>query len=155
MNKNDLKDIQAIIAVLRAKNKSSPEIERIYNKIEKELKPISPQSRKSKGRELQKTVCAVLSEHTGIPYGYNNEEIQPRLMGGSGTDVVLTGKAREEIPFDIECKNTETFSLLPTIEQAKANTEDGRIWLIVYKRNKLKPVVLLDMETFFEIFFRK
>lgn len=149
MNKADLKSLITLLEEMDSK-----EAKRIVKKIQKELKPISVSSRKSKGRGLQQTVAKEFSERTGIPWGYDNQEIQPRQMGGAGTDIILTGKARELIPFDVECKNTESFSFKSVIEQAVSNTEEGRTWLIVHKRNGMKPVAILDMEDFFNIFFK-
>lgn len=149
MNRKDLKTLEVFL-----REKGSEKALFFADKIARDLKPTKPSSRKAKGRGLQQSVCEVLSQHTGIAWGYDNQEIQPRLMGGSGTDIVLTGQARQAVPFDIECKNTETLSLMPTIEQAKANAEEDRHWLIVYKRNGLKPIVMLDMEVFFDLYFR-
>lgn len=148
MNRADLKSLLKILPEVEG-----GESERLQKKIKKELKPISVSSRKAKGRGLQQEVCRRLSERTGIEWGYDNYEIQPRQMGGAGTDVLLIGRAKEAIPFDIECKNVESFSLKPTIDQAKANTTEGRIWLIVHKRKGLDPIAILDLEDFLDIFF--
>jgi hypothetical protein len=149
LNRKDLKSISEILSCI-----DSPEALRLYKKLQKELVPISVSSRKAKGRGLQQTVAQSFSDGTGIPWGYNNEEIQPRLMGGSGTDVIITGRARELIPFDVECKNTESFSIKSVIQQAKANTEQGRYWLIVHKRKGEDPVAIVDFQIFLKLLFK-
>ena len=40
------------------------------------------------------------------------------------------------------------------ITQAQNNTPEGREWLLVIKKNKKKPVVMLDMEHFFSLMER-
>lgn len=147
MNKADLKSLLQILS-----NSSDPESLRLKKKIEKEVKPISVSSRKAKGRGLQQTVCEKFSEITNIPWGYDNFEIQPRQMGGSGTDVILTGKAKDLLPFDVEAKNTEKVSLYDFIDQAKSNTTEGRDWLVVHKKNGNDPVAVLDLDRFLYYF---
>ena len=141
MDRKSLKEIKTLLETI-----DKEDAKKLVKKIEKELTPIKVSSRKAKGRGLQQLVCEKFSEKTGIPWGYDNFMIQPRLMGGAGTDVLLIGEAREQIPFDVECKNTESLSLKPVIEQAKSNTKDGRIWLVVHKRKGLDPVAILDLD---------
>jgi hypothetical protein len=72
-------------------------------------------------------------------------------MGQSGCDVRLIGKALEYFPYSIECKNSEKFSISSWIKQAKENQKEGTDWLLVCKKNHMKPVVILDAEVFFDI----
>ena len=110
-------------------------------------------SAKQKGRELQKWVCKKISKAIGLPWGYEDDKlIQPRLMGQSGTDVVLRGEALDRFPFSVECKSKEAWKLPSAIMQAKANQLKGTEWLLVLKK-KAKPnkaIVVLDAEFFFE-----
>jgi hypothetical protein len=76
--------------------------------------------------------------------------IQSRPMGQKGTDIILTKEARKLFPFSVECKNCETWHIQKDIEQAMYNTYDNTEWLLVYKRNGSKPVVVMDAEVFFE-----
>lgn len=114
-------------------------------------KRIQISSAKGKGRALQQWVCSKISELTGIPYNQQDDEclIHSREMGQAGTDVILRGEAGEKFPFSIECKNTESLSLIATIHQAQANTKPDRPWLIVYKAKALNtPVVVLEWDNF-------
>lgn len=93
-----------------------------------------------------------VSNLLAIPWGYEDEKlIQPRIMGQAGVDVVLRGDARDRFPFDIECKNTEKLTLYSDIEQATKNQSPGRMWLLVHKKNRSNPIVIMDAESFFEI----
>jgi hypothetical protein len=99
-------------------------------------KSISIAARKAKGRKLQKWVCERLSTVFNIPWGYEDEkEIQPRLMGQGGTDIVLRGKAATIIPWSIECKWQEKWNVPEFIKQAKENCKEGTSWLLVMKKN--------------------
>lgn len=108
-------------------------------------------SRKAKGRRLQKLVADKIGELLNLEVG-KDEMIAPREMGQSGTDVRLIGPAKEMFPFSIECKNQETWSLPNWIKQAKGNKERETDWLLVCQKNHMKPVVVMDMDVFFEIF---
>lgn len=115
---------------------------------------IKVSSAKAKGRNLQKWTCEQVSKLLSISWGYEDEKlIQPRLMGQSGTDVVLRGEAHLKFPFDIECKATETISLYKDIEQAKTNSHPEllRPWLLIHKKRNNKPIVIIDAETFFNL----
>lgn len=111
---------------------------------------IKPSSAKAKGRALQQWVAAAFSRVTGIPWGPEDEkEIQSRPMAQRGVDVILRGRAAELLPLSIECKNGESFQLVSTVEQARANTKPGTDWIIVHKRKKFRnPIVMMDWKTF-------
>ncbi len=99
-------------------------------------------SAKSKGRELQKDVVRQLRARylfdQDDAYSVNCYEgdIQARQMGGSGTDVILSPAAQKVIPFDIECKRHEKLNIWQALEQTKTNTKQGRVPLLVFRRNK-------------------
>lgn len=77
--------------------------------------------------------------------------IASREMGQSGTDVRLIGVAKEQFPFAVECKNCESWSMHEWIKQAQSNEDETTDWLLVCKRNNQKPVVVLDMDVFFNL----
>jgi len=105
---------------------------------------------KAKGRRLQQYVANMISSITGIECG-KDQLIQSREMGQSGVDVKLIGEAQNAYPFSIECKNTETWSLPATIKQAKTNEKQGTAWQIFLARNRVSPIMVMDAETWFEI----
>ncbi len=109
---------------------------------------IKTASAKSKGRALQQWTCQKISDLLGIPWG-KDELISSREMGQAGTDVRLIGEAQERFPFSVECKNQETWAIPQWIRQAQANQKKGTHWLLVAKRNRTKPVVIMDAVVFF------
>jgi hypothetical protein len=113
-------------------------------------KRITNSSAKAKGRRLQQWVCQQISDFLGIPWG-KDELIASREMGQNGVDVRLVGEAKERFPFSVECKAQETWSIPAWIKQAKANQLEGTNWLLVAKRNRMEPVVIIEAETFFQL----
>ncbi len=111
---------------------------------------IKPSSAKAKGRALQQWVCAKISELLKIPWG-KDEMIASREMGQPGADVRLVGEARKRFPFSIECKWQESWSVPSWIKQAQANQAEGTDWLLICKKNRMAPVVIMDAERFFEL----
>ena len=108
-------------------------------------------SRKAKGRRLQNWVAEQVSKITGIPWG-KDELIQGREMGQGGVDLKLYGEAKELFPFSVECKSVEKYSIPDWIEQVKSNQLEGTDWLLVCKRSKEKPIVIMDAGVFFKIY---
>lgn len=112
-------------------------------------KKIKVSSGKSKGRDLQKWVANEIGELLGIKVG-KDELIESREMGQAGSDVKLIGEAGERFPFSIECKNTESWSIMSYVEQAKANLKKDQDWIVFMKKNGVKPLVVLDAKEWFE-----
>jgi len=111
---------------------------------------ITNASAKAKGRALQKWACQKISELLGIPWG-KDELIASREASQSGTDVRLIGEAKRRFPYSVECKSQETWSVPSWIKQAKNNQMEGTDWLLICKRGREKPVVIMDAERFFEL----
>lgn len=111
---------------------------------------IQVSSAKAKGRELQKWTCQKISDLIGLAWG-PDEMIASREGCQNGTDVRLVGPAKDLFPFSVECKWQETWSVLPWIEQARTNQLPGTDWLLVMKKSRIKPVVVMDAERFFEL----
>ena len=76
-------------------------------------------------------------------------------MSQSGVDVRLDKEALAKFKFSVECKNQEKWSVQQWIEQARANVIDGTDWLLVVKRSREKPVVIMDAEAFFKMLNRQ
>lgn len=89
-------------------------------------------SRKQKGRSLQNRVAKDLAKITGLRYGSPNDDLadlRGRLMGTPGADIVRSKDAMGCVPFYVECKNTESWSL------GKRMFEDGLGQLIRWYLN--------------------
>lgn len=108
--------------------------------------PMKPQSAKAKGRLLQKHVIKRLIDVLGI----DPEDIENRSMGAGGEDIILSLAARRAFPFSVECKNQESVNIWNAYKQAEENSRMGEP-LVVLKRNKHKPLALVDFEFLLEL----
>lgn len=105
---------------------------------------------KAKGRRLQKLVAEKIQKFTGLGCGPDCP-IESRQMGQNGPDIRLDIEARKLFPFTVECKNQEKWSLPSAIEQCQTNCYPGTDWLVVLGKNRTKPIVVLDLDVFFEL----
>lgn len=114
-------------------------------------------SAKAKGRRLQDHVvkelmsgaynnCEECEEHDHPMWTPRKGDIKPAIMGESGTDIKLSPAAKDHIPFDIECKNTERASVWQWIKQAEENAEEGRVPLTVFKRNRSDVYAIIKLD---------
>jgi hypothetical protein len=106
---------------------------------------VKTSSCKAKGRRLQQSIAKQIAELLGLEYG-KDQLVDSRTMGLSGKDVILIGEAKQRFPFDVETKNSQTWSIPSWIEQAKSNTEPGREWLLVCAKNRHEPIAILDFK---------
>lgn len=65
-------------------------------------------------------------------------------MGSQGSDIILSPLAKKYILFDIESKCQEKLNIWSAIEQAEANAEEGRIGLVIFKRNRSKVYAVVE-----------
>ena len=100
---------------------------------------------KAKGRILQQLVAKALAEVYDLSYG-PDQDVGSREMGQSGTDVKLSPLARTKIAYNVECKNGKSIGLWGSWAQTIANTGDGRVPLLVMKRNRQEPLAILTFE---------
>ena len=135
-------------------------MERVRKTLQSETKTkdvkkrIKNSSAKSKGRELQNWACRKISELLGIPWG-KDELIASREASQAGTDVRLIGEAKTRFPFSVECKRCESWAIPAWIKQAKANQAKGTDWLLIVKKNREDPIVVMDANAFFELLSRE
>ena len=101
------------------------------------------QSAKSKGRRLQQWFRDLLIEKLDV----HPEDIESRSMGAGGEDLIMARAARQKFPYSIECKNQESINVWKSYEQAQENSGDYEP-IVVLKRNKSKPLVLVDADYF-------
>jgi hypothetical protein len=120
---------------------------------EPKKKRITISSAKAKGRNLQQWVCQKISDLTGFPTG-QDQPIESRPMGQDGCDVRLESSVLAKFPFSVECKFQESWSVHAWVEQAKANQREDTDWLLVCKRSRKSPVVIMDAVAFFNLLMR-
>lgn len=101
-------------------------------------------SRKAKGRNLQNEVCALFAQTYGLEHGVD-KDLASRPMGNIGTDIIMSKRAKELIPFDIECKNQEAWNVPVWFEQAVSNTEKNRMSLLIAKKNRSEVLAILKL----------
>jgi hypothetical protein len=105
-----------------------------------------PASAKNKGRRLQQWVRDLLIE---LNSHLTDEDIRSTSMGAGGEDVLLSPRAREVIPFQIECKNKEEVAAMKWYQQAKEHGPHEP--LLIIKENHAEPIVCVNAELFFEM----
>ena len=107
---------------------------------------MKPSSAKAKGRRLQQWFRDLLIEKLDV----HPEDIESRSMGAGGEDLIMARAARKKFPYSIECKNQESVNICKSYEQAQENSKDYEP-VVVLKRNKTKPLVLVDAEYFVKL----
>ena len=105
------------------------------------------QSAKAKGRKLQQWMRNLLIEKLEV----HPEDIESRSMGAGGEDLIMARAAREKFPMSIECKNQEKVNVWEAYKQAEDNSGNYKP-VVVIKRNKVKPLVVVDAEYFVSLF---
>lgn len=129
---------------------------KIISKLERAEKKIKVSSAKGKGRGLQYWVCDRIAKMFGIEFVQSDDNclVHSREMGQHGRDIIVRGEIYNKFPFDIECKSCETLSVPEWIRQAKDNTEEGRNWLVVFKKHTMgsEPFVIMGWNCFEKLF---
>lgn len=103
-------------------------------------------SAKAKGRNLQKWVVSKLIEHLQL----DEEDLESRPMGSSGEDIIMGKLSRQRFPYSVECKNQEKVNVWSAYEQAESNCK-GYEPVVVIKKNRKKPLVVIDAEYFVKL----
>ena len=104
-------------------------------------------SAKAKGRKLQQWMRNLLIEKLEV----HPEDIESRSMGAGGEDLIMARDAREKFPMSIECKNQEKVNVWEAYKQAEDNSGKYEP-VVIIKRNKSKPLVVVDAEYFVSLF---
>ncbi len=77
------------------------------------------------------------------------EDFFIQTTSAGGKDLRVSPKAFLELPFAVECKNTEKINIWQALEQAKSHVEHfDEIPLVFFKRNRSRLYVALDAESF-------
>lgn len=108
---------------------------------------MKPQSAKAKGRKLQKWFTELLIERLKL----DKDDLESRPMGSQGEDIIIGKESRTKFPYSIECKNVERLNVWDAYSQAEANCKTYEP-LVVIKRNRSKPLVVVDAEHFIELY---
>ena len=103
-------------------------------------------SAKAKGRKLQQWFANLLVEKLNL----DEEDIESRPMGSQGEDIILGKQSRQIFPYSVECKNQEKVNVWSAYEQAETNCK-GYEPVVVIKKNRKKPLVVIDAEYFVKL----
>lgn len=102
-------------------------------------------SAKQKGRLLQQLVAKKVQ----AAFGLEPDDVRSTPMGCSGSDLTMSPVAKKKFPFDVECKNQEKVNVWASYEQSKVRSTLTP--LLIIKRNRTKPLVVLDLDDFIGI----
>ena len=100
-------------------------------------------SAKAKGRKLQQWFTNLLIDKLDL----DKEDLESRPMGSQGEDIILGKQSRDKFPYSIECKNQEAVNIWKSYQQAEDNCK-GYEPLVIIKRNRSKPLAVVDAEHF-------
>jgi hypothetical protein len=104
-------------------------------------------SAKAKGRKLQQWFANLLVNTLGL----DKDDLESRPMGSQGEDIIMGKQSRDKFPYSIECKNQERVNVWNAYDQASENCK-GYEPLVVIKKNRTKPLVVIDAEHFVKLF---
>lgn len=109
---------------------------------------ISIQSRKSKGRNLQKHVRdAILATFPDLEAA----DVRSTSMGAGGVDILLSPAAQKRFSWSVECKSLAKIAVYKFYEQATENKGNLNP-LVVMKANHKEPLVLLSLKDFMRLY---
>lgn len=109
---------------------------------------MKPQSAKAKGRLLQKWFAELITKTLDL----DPLDVESRPMGSQGEDIILGSQSRKKFPLSVECKNQEAVNVWKSYEQCAKNAPDSFEPCLVIKRNRSKPLVVVDAEYFVSLF---
>jgi Holliday junction resolvase len=76
-------------------------------------------------------------------------------MGQTGADVQLSTAAKKVFPFAVECKSRASQQVYTDYEQAREHAQkEGTMPLVVLKKNRERPLVVVDAEWFITHYLR-
>lgn len=102
------------------------------------------QSRKAKGKNFQKEIVQAILEMFPT---LEPDDVQNRSMGAQGEDIMLSPKARKLLPISIEAKCQESLNFWQAFKQAESNAKTY-IPILIARRNRTKPLVVMDLTAF-------
>ena len=105
-------------------------------------------SRRKKGKVLQNLVRDKILKF--FPH-LRKKDVDVARNGENGADIKLSKVAKCLVPYSFETKNQEKMkTIYDWLDQADRNS--GKLEaVLVIKQNSRRPLVVIDMETFFEL----
>ena len=112
---------------------------------------MKPQSAKAKGRKFQQQIRDLLLEHAPE---LEPDDIRSTSMGCGGEDLQFSPAARRTYGISVECKAQERLNVWDAYDQAAANA-GGHEPVLFMKKNRKKPLVVMDAESFVKLLKNK
>lgn len=111
-------------------------------------KGIRPQSCKAKGRKFQQEIERRIK---GV-FPLEGNDVRSTSMGCSGSDLIMSPRALQYLPYDWELKNQERVQLWATLKQTRSRIEDNSVIpLVVIRKNRTKPVAVVPIVHYFHV----
>jgi len=108
---------------------------------------VKTSSAKAKGRRA----CQAVKDKLLAAFpNLSDDDIHVASAGQTGEDLMLSPKARKEIPLSFEVKNQERLQIYKALEQAKSNCGDY-IPILAYTRNRSPIYVSLLLDDFLSL----
>lgn len=82
----------------------------------------------------------------------HEDDVRSTAMGQGGEDIQLSPKAREVMPYTIECKNVERLNLWKAWEQACHHKGDYNSLLFI-KKNRSPVLAVLEAQHLMELIY--
>jgi len=105
-------------------------------------------SAKAKGQRLSKEIKEVIL--STFPQ-LQQEDVNVVPSGVKGMDIWLSPIAQKLFPFAVEAKNQENARPWEWIKQAESNQKENLKPIVVFKRNREEPYIIISLKNFMEI----
>lgn len=108
-------------------------------------------SAKSKGRNGQNAVAAMVKEHIEAQTGLTLDprDVKVAIMGTSGVDILLSPTAEKHFPYSVEVKVQEKLNIWAALKQAEENCLPNTKPMLCFRRNRTPMYVVVRAEDYF------
>jgi SRSO17 transposase len=103
--------------------------------------------RKAKGRDFQKEIAEIIR----TAFNLEERDVVSTPASVSGEDILLSEKAKNLFPFNIEAKRQEKWNIPAWWKQTTDNSKDNRKPLLVFRRNHGETLCCLKFEDFMRL----
>ncbi|MEM1973249.1 MAG: hypothetical protein QXN68_00505 [Thermoplasmata archaeon] len=102
-------------------------------------------TKKQKSKRLQEYVVnLILKTYPEL----TEDDVRSTYSSVPGPDILLSSRAKQLFPFDVECKNHERINLYKFWEQLKKRSSGTELPLLVVKSNHKEVLFVMDEKTF-------
>lgn len=107
-------------------------------------KGIKPASCRAKGKKNEKEIATRLAEI----FGLDLEDFYSCRSGQKECDIQLSKAAKERFPFHVEAKHVNALNIWSAINQAETEAKPGFTPIVIFKRDRSKRYVTIELEQF-------